>query len=118
MGIAGTARLLLQNAVWRATGLRPAGRALVRALASQDPTVRTTAGMLLVKGGAAAELLVLEAIRARRSLPLALVVLGDIGGPAAEPVLAALASDRDPAVAEAAREGLRILTARGRPAPP
>jgi hypothetical protein len=114
MEVAATARLLLESAVWRMTGLRAAGRVLVRALGSPDPGVRTTAAMLLAKGGRAAESLLLEAVRARESLPLAVTILADVGGAGVEPVLAELAADRDPEVATAARQGLRVLAERVR----
>jgi hypothetical protein len=109
------ARVWLQNLLWRATGLRPAGRAVVRALESPDPNVRTIAGMLLVRAGLSAEPLLLEAVAARRSLPLVAQILADIGDRRLEPTLSTLSRDHDPEVARAAREALRVLAAQPRP---
>ena len=105
------ARLYALQSVWRATGFQSAGRALVDALASRDDAVRTIAGMLLVRAGRRAEPLIAEAIRRRRSLPLVLVIAGDIGAASLEPELERLAADTDRDVARAARDGLRIMAA-------
>ncbi len=115
MRLDAVARVWLQSLVWRATGWRPAGRAVVRALESPDPNVRTIAGMLLVRAGPRAEPLLLEAVAARRSLPLVTQILADIGDPRLEPTLVALSRDHDPEVARVAREALRVLAARPRP---
>ena len=101
--------LLALNAVWRATGLRAAGRAVLRALDSRDPNVRTIAGMLLVRAGPRAEGLLREAVVARRQLPLVATIIGDIGDRRLRPLLVELAGDRDRDVAEAARDALRVL---------
>ena len=45
MRIAGAAGIFVANGVWRLTGLRAAGRIILRALGSGDETVRTPAQM-------------------------------------------------------------------------
>lgn len=114
MRLTGAARLLLQNALWRVTGLAVAGRAVVRTLGSPDDDLRTMAGILLARAGRRAVPLLAEALRRRENLPLVLAVLGDIGDWRLEPELVQLGQDRDPAVAEAARDALRVLEARQR----
>jgi HEAT repeat protein len=104
--------LLAQHAAWRATGLRGAGRAVVRALGSQDPTVRTMAGTLLARSGSRAEPLLREALAARESLPMVVTLLGDVGDETCRPSLSELTHDPDEAVAGAARQALRVLDAR------
>ncbi len=117
MRLAGTARLLLQSAIWRVTAWPSAGRALVRALAADDEGLRTIAGMLLVRAGPRAQPLLQEALGRRESLPMIAAILGDIGDPASEQPLSELSRDPDPEVARAAREALRVLDARrGSPA--
>ena len=108
------ARLYALKSLWSATGLRRAGRALLDALASSDEDLRAVAGMLLVQSGKRAEPLIAEAIARREHLPTLLVIAGDIGAIALEPELRRLTTDPDPAVARAARDGLRILAAQGR----
>ena len=103
--------LVLQNALWRVTGLRAAGRGLLRGLESPDPNVRTIAGMLLVRAGARAEPLLREAVATGRSVPLVATIMGDIGDRRLEPVLVGLAADRNPEIARAARDALRALEA-------
>lgn len=116
MGPLQLARLYALRSLWRVTGSRSAGRALMEALGSPDEGVRSVAGMLLVQAGQRAELLVEEAIRNRQHLPMALVIAGDIGAVRLEPELRRLCDDPDPLVAKAARDGLRILAARQGPA--
>ena len=109
--------LLAQNAAWRLTGSEAAGRAVVRALSSDDPTTRTMAGMLLVRAGPRSTPLLREALAARSALPMVLPILADIGDQGSRPTLQALTRDPDAAVAGAAREALRVLDAQiGRPA--
>lgn len=103
------AGVLTNRALFSTTGLRPAGRALVRALGSPDEEVRTIAGMSLVQTGRRSEPLLEEAAARRENLPLVLTVLGGIGNPASEPMLAHFADDPDPEVAQAARDALRTL---------
>jgi len=108
------ARLYALKSLWSATGLRRLGRALLDALGSSDEDLRTVAGMLLVQSGKRAEPLIAEAIARREHLPTMLVIAGDIGATALEPELQRLTTDPDPAVARAARDGLRILGAQRR----
>lgn len=103
--------LLARSAAWRLTGSETAGRAVVRALASADPTTRTMAGMLLARAGRRAGPLLREALAARHALPMVLPILADIGDQESRPALSALTRDPDAAVATAAREGLRVLDA-------
>jgi len=105
------ALLFAQNALWRGTGSRTAGRALVHALGSPEEDVRTIAGMLLVQGGERAKPLLEEAMRRRESLTMVLSVLASLEAPEYEPTLRTFAQDPDPKVADAAREGLRLLHA-------
>lgn len=116
MRVGETVRLGLDSAVWRLTGSVAAGRRLLRALRSSDPTVRTLAGMQLVRGGRRAEPLLREALDRRETLPLVLTLLGDVGTRGLEPELLRFSRDADPAVAESARQALRVLQARHRPA--
>ena len=116
MAVLAALRLFACNALWRTTGMRPAGRALVRALASEDEDRRTIAGMFLVQAGRRADPLLREAIARRENLPFVLAILGDIGDPKAEPLLRELTGDADPEVADAARQALRVLAAQARAA--
>lgn len=109
MDLARVAGVFANRAVFSATGLRPAGRALVRALGSEDENVRTIAGMFLVQTGRRAESVLEEALARGENVPLVLTILGDIGDPASEPLLRRFATDPDPETAEAAREALEEL---------
>ena len=109
MSVMDAARLFALKSVWRTTGLQSAGRALLNALDSPNEDVRTIAGMFLVQGGKQAEPLVEEGIKRRLNLPMTLVIAGDIGAVSLKPELQRFTSDPDPAVAKAAKDGLRIL---------
>jgi hypothetical protein len=111
MGPLQAARLYALKSLWSTTGLRSAGRALVDVLGSPDEGVRTVAGMFLAQAGRRAEPLVEEAIHRRQSLPIVLVIAGDIGAFRLEPELRRFTRDPDPRVARAAHDGLRILEA-------
>jgi HEAT repeat protein len=111
MRLAGAARLFACNAFWRVTRLSAAGRPLVRALGSEDEDLRTIAGMFLVQAGTRAETLLQEALEKRESLPMVLSILASIGDRKFEPELREFSLDRDPKVAQAARDALRVLTA-------
>ena len=115
MGPLQLARLYALKSAWNATGLWPAGRALVEALGSEDAGIRNVAGMFLVQSGLRAEPLIEEAIRRRENLLTVLVIAGDIGAARLEPELRRLSADPDPDVAKAARDGLRILAAQRQP---
>jgi len=112
MRLSGAARLFLDNALWRLTGWRAAGRRLVEALGSEDEDVREIAGMLLVKAGRKARPLLEEALAKRQSLPLALTILGDIGDRKSAAKLQSFTQDRDPQVARSAQDALKVLAVR------
>ena len=109
MDLARVAGVFASRALFATTGLRPAGRALVRALGSEDENVRTIAGMFLVRSGRRAEPVLEEALARRENVPLVLTILGDIGDPASEQILRRFAVDPDPETAHAAREALEEL---------
>jgi hypothetical protein len=114
--LAEAAWVYTSNTLWRATGSRAAGRALVRALGSPDATARTIAGMFLVQGGKRAKPLLREALARREHLPLLLTIIGDVGDPSFDPDVRRLSQDPDPQVARAAREALRVMNLRHTPA--
>ena len=66
------------------------------------------AGMLLVQGGRRAIPLLREALPRRENLPMVLRIAGDIGARELRPEIERFAGDRDPAVAQAARDALRL----------
>lgn len=109
MDLSGAARLFASNILWRATGLEPAGRALVRALGSPHEDLRTIAGMFLVKGGRKASPLLREPLSRRENLPLILTIIGDIGDTEFEPQLRQFSNDSDPDIARAARDALDVI---------
>ncbi len=111
MELARVAGVFANRALFATTGFRPAGRALVRALSSEDENVRTIAGMSLVQSGRRAEALLEEALDRRENLPMVLSILGDIGDPASEGTLTRFADDPEPAIARSARDALRTLRA-------
>ncbi len=67
--------------------------------------------MFLVQAGKRAEPLLEEALRRRDNLPMVLSVLASIGDRKFEPELREFSLDRDPKVAQAARDALRVLEA-------
>lgn len=103
------AKLFGDYGLWRSTGLRSAGRALVQALGSPDEDLRTIAGMLLVRGGKRSRPLLEEALRRREYLPMVISVLADLGDPGVLPEIRPYTQDLDPEVADSARQGLRVL---------
>jgi HEAT repeat protein len=111
MELGKAAWLFTCQAIWRVTGARAAGRFLVRSLGSDDENVRVIAGMFLVRAGKRAEPLLEEALRRRENLPMVLSILGDIGNEKFESNLRQFTSDRDPRVAQAAQNALRVLAA-------
>lgn len=103
--------LFASNVIWRATGARTAGRVLVRALGYKNETLRAIAGMLLVRGGKQSNPLLKEALDKRENLPVALTIIGSIGGREFESEVRCLSQDPDPDVAKAATDALRIIEA-------
>jgi HEAT repeat protein len=105
----GALRLFVYRALWYWLGFTSAGRALVRALGSQDENIRSIAGILLAKSGKRAEPLLQEAVNRRENLPTVLTVLGSIGDPALIPQLRQFTNDSNPEVAKAAQEALKVI---------
>ncbi len=112
--LAGATSLFAHNALWRGAGRTSSGRALVRALGSEDENLRVIAGMLLVRAGKKADPLLREALARRENLPMVLSILGDIGDRQFEPELIRFSRDPDPLVAKAAQNALRVLGAHQR----
>jgi len=104
----GAGRLFLLQALWRG-GLTSAGRALIDALGASDEDLRTMAGMFLVQGGGKAIPLLRTALAKRKHLPLVLRIVGDVGAREMRPEIERFAADPDRAVAQAARDALRVL---------
>jgi hypothetical protein len=102
-------RLFFLNAIWRITNLRPAGRALVRALGSANADACTVAGIFLVQAKHRSIPLLLEALDRRENVPMVLRVLADVGDTSVEHALQRWVRDSDPAVAAAAIDALKIV---------
>lgn len=111
MWVVHAAFLFVCQAVWRWTKLPWAGRALVRALGSANANVRMISGMFLVRAGARAGNFLEESLARRENLPMVLSVLGDIGDKKVEPKIRELTEDRDPQIAEAAKNALTVMAA-------
>ena len=111
MWVVHAAFLFVCQAIWRWTKFPWAGRVLVRALGSTNGNVRMIAGMFLVRAGGRAENLLEESLARRENLPMVLSVLADIGDRKVEPRIRELAEDRDPQIAEAAKNALSVLAA-------
>lgn len=111
----GATRLFLYRALWYWLGLTSAGRALVKALDSQDENIRNIAATLLAKSGKRAEPLLQEALNRRESLPTILMVLGSIGGRSLIPQLQQFTDDQNPDVAKAAREAIKVIEFSAKP---
>lgn len=112
MDVAGAARLYGWNMLWRATGARRAGRVLIEALGEPDEDLQVLAGMFLVRGARKAEPLLEEALVGRKHLPKVITILADIGDAKYNSEFHRLSKDLDPAVADAARDAVRVLEAR------
>ena len=108
MSAAGAARLLAAGAAWRFFGAAPAGRALVGALAADDETERTVAGMALARAGDRSAPLLTEALLAGSAPDLLVDVLASIGTDAARSALRRVAQGV-PGAAESAARALRTL---------
>src|SRR5207249_10859383 len=102
--------------IWSATGARNAGRALIDELGTPDENIQMLAGMFLVRGADKAEPLLEEALARRKHLPKVITILADIGDPKYKPEFHRFTEDPDPAVADSARDALRVLEARQQPA--
>lgn len=104
-----TAKLFACQLLWVGLHLRPAGRALIDALGSNDEDLRVIAGMLLVRAGSRAIPLLSDALTARRHMPIIIQIIADIGAYELEPRLRPLVNDPDPQISQAARTSLRQL---------
>ena len=111
----GATRLFFYRALWHWLGLGSAGRALVRALDSDDENIRNIAATLLTKSGKRAETLLQEAVNRRQNLPLVLSVLGSIGDRRLIPRIRQFTDDQNPDVAKAAREALKVIEFSAKP---
>ncbi len=101
--------LFLKAVAWRLTGASRLGRMLIRTLSSENENLRNIAGILLVRAGKRAEPLLQEALHRRENLPMTLTLLADLGDRVVEKEIQPFSTDRDPKVAEAARQALRVL---------
>ena len=90
-------------------GSMAAGRGLLADFASDDETVRTLAGMFLVRNGRRSLPILREALGRREQMPAILTMLGDIATEECADLLRQYAGDRDPEVAASARAALDIL---------
>jgi hypothetical protein len=112
MRIAGAARLFLLYAIWRTTGAGSAGRSLINALGEQDETLSAIAATLLARAGESAEPLVLDALRRRENLAVAIPLFGDVARPTQAHELEPLQRDPDPKIARAAKDAMEVLQLR------
>ena len=107
--------------LWRASGSARAGARLAQALASDDETARTAAGMLLVKAGARALPLMRDNLARGIAAPLSLRVIGDlagdVGGEAALSVIAPYREHADARIARAAEDAAQAAEAAAHVAP-
>lgn len=110
MRLAGAAKLFACSALWRGLHLKPAGRALVQALGSDDEDLRVLAGMFLVQAGSRSAPLLGEALSERRSLPIVLQIIADIKAREFEPQLRSFVDDSDPQISQAASSALKQLS--------
>lgn len=109
MRLVETAKLLLSHLLWLGLHLRPAGRALINALGSDDEDSRIIAGMLLVRAGSRAVPLLRNALTDRQNLPIVIQIIADIGAREFESQLRTFENDPDPKISQAARTSLQQL---------
>jgi hypothetical protein len=95
-------------------GFTGAGRGLLADFASGDETVRSLAGMFLVRNGRRSLPVLREALARREQMPAVLTMLGDIATDESAELIQQYLSDPDPEVAAAAHSALDILQ-RNRP---
>ncbi len=103
------AKLFVAGSLWRASGARFAGQALLGGLSSSDENNRLIAGILLVRSGAKAGPLYREALEHGTPMPLLLRVIGDAGIKDLAPQIARYTDSTDPGVAQAAAYALEAL---------
>ena len=109
MKLGETAKLFSAHYIWRATGAKIAGRALIAGLSSSDANNRLIAGMFLTRGGLRAVPLFREALAHGAPSPLLLRVIGDSGAREFESVLERYAAGPDARLVQAATDALRLL---------
>ncbi len=112
MKLAESAAVFSAYAVWRATGSARAGAVVADALASDDETNRTAAGVLLVRASARSLPLLRDNLKRGVAVALSLRLLGEIGtGVAGEAVrdIEPFVGSSDPAIARAAADALKAL---------
>jgi hypothetical protein len=90
-------------------GSAAAGRGLLGDFASDDETVRTLAGMFLVRNGRRSLPILREALVRREQMPAVLTMLGDIATDESAQLIRQYVGDREPEVDAAARAALDIL---------
>jgi hypothetical protein len=90
-------------------GSAAAGRGLLADFASDDETVRTLAGMFLVRNGRRSLPILRDALARREQMPEVLTMLGDIATDESAELIRQYAGDHDPKVASAARAALDIV---------
>lgn len=90
-------------------GSERAGKTLIDDLSSSDETVRTLAGMFLVRSGRRSLPILRETLTRREQIPTVLTMLADIGAPESESEIRAFVTDNDPDVARAAKQALDLL---------
>jgi hypothetical protein len=101
--------LFVAYLAFRWLGVRRAGEALIRALASESPNVtqrQMVAGILLVRCGRSALPLLESALRAGGASPILIRVAGDTGLAELRPLIERYRESADPAAAKAARDVL------------
>ena len=86
------------------------GRKLVQALGSENENIRTLAGMFLARSGSMAAPLLEESLHRGENLPIVMMILASLGDRRAEPEIRHFSAHKDPLVAEAAAQALRVLT--------
>jgi HEAT repeat protein len=100
-------------------GSAAAGRGLLADFASEDETVRSLAGMFLVRNGDRSLPILREALARRQQMPAVLTMLGDIATDDSAELIRQYTGDPDPEVGAAARAALDILERnRSRPSKP
>jgi len=90
-------------------GSAAAGRGLLADFASDDETVRTLAGMFLVRNGRRSIPILRDALVRREKMLEVLTMLGDIATDESAELIRQYIGDHDPKVAAGARAALDIL---------
>jgi hypothetical protein len=109
MSALSAARLLTAGSAWRLTGLTPAGRALVSAVAGPAADDRALAGILLTRAGDRSVPLISEALTTQADPTDLVNVLASIATPQARAALQTATLSTRPEVAAAARQALQTL---------